>query len=76
MTNEESAILREEAASRRADILRDVPRMRIERLRLKAAMEKHPGAYIAIAIWQRRVDRIEERFEEAGLADDGIERVL
>lgn len=60
---------------RRRAILADVPAMRIERYRLKLAIERSSDPN-AIAIWLRQIDKIEERFCEAGLADDGLERVL
>lgn len=62
-------------AERRAAILSDVPRFRVERLRLLAAIDASTDAG-AIEIWLRRVDKIEERFSEVGLRSDGIEHVL
>ena len=60
---------------RRLAILADVPAMRMERYRLKLAIDRSIDPE-SIAIWLRRIDKIEERFCEAGLADDGLERVL
>ena len=68
---------------RRAAILSDVPAMRVERLKLllwlseRSEWEKTtPNFLDAVAIVQRRIDHIEERFSEVGLACDGVERVL
>jgi len=59
--------------SRREDITSDVPQMRVERLRLIAFIKTAISQEAAIA--QRRIDKIEERFAEVGLAEDGIERI-
>ena len=50
--------------SRREDILFDRNLLIAERKRLLEAM----------AVMQRRVDKIEERFDEAGLTEEGQER--
>ena len=68
---------------RRAAILSDVSAMRVERLKLllwlseRSEWEKTtPNFLDAAAIVQRRINKIEERLSEVGLACDGLERVL
>ena len=68
---------------RRAAILLDVSAMRFERLKLllwlseRSEWEKTtPNFLEATAFVKRRIDKIEERFSEVGLACDGFERVL
>lgn len=58
--------------TRRDAVMRDIADMRVERLRLIAFIKAAIPQEAAIA--QRRIDKIEERFAEAGLTEDGIER--
>ena len=60
---------------RRLAILADVPQMRVERLRLKLALEASTDPN-GISVLLRRIDKIEEGFCEAGLADYGLERII
>ena len=51
----------------------DVPAMRAERQRLLVAIDNSQDAN-SIAIWLRRIDKIEERFSNAGLNSTGYPR--
>ncbi len=58
--------------TRHEAIFRDVPRLQAERLKLLEAIELTTDP-AAIAIMLRRVDRIEERFDEVHLDEGGEE---
>jgi hypothetical protein len=57
--------------TRQESILSYVPEYRIRRLRYLASILQKEKE---IAILQRQVDKIEERFSEIGLAKDGLEK--
>lgn len=58
--------------SRKEDILSDVQKMREERDLLLDAIQIATPDHAAIM--QRRVDKIEERFSEVGLSEDGSKK--